>query len=58
MDTTTDPRTRGLLEAMGERFPRPLLEWLLHSFDALEQTDFGELEPVGIGAPTDVGPRK
>ena len=55
MEPGTDPRTRILIEMSNDRFPRELLEWLLHSFDALEQTDFGELEPVGVAAPTVIG---
>ena len=47
-----------LIEMAKDRFPRELLEWLLHSFDTLEQTDFGELEPVGVGAPTAIGSHK
>ncbi len=58
MEPATDPRTRILLEMSKERFPRELLEWLLRSFDTLEQTDFGELEPVGVGAPTAIGSPK
>ena len=30
---------------------RQLVAWVLRSLDALEQTDFGELEPVGVAAP-------
>ncbi|HVO24465.1 MAG TPA: hypothetical protein VMW56_12655 [Candidatus Margulisiibacteriota bacterium] len=55
MEPGTDPRMRILVEVNNERLPRELLEWLLHSFDALEQTDFGELEPVGVAAPTVIG---
>jgi hypothetical protein len=58
MDASTDPRTHMLIEMASDRFPRELLEWLLHSFDTLEQTDFGELEPVGVAAPTAIGPHK
>jgi hypothetical protein len=58
MDTPTDPRIRALLDLTGDRLPQALLEWLLHSFEALEQIDFGELEPVGVASPTDVTPRK
>jgi hypothetical protein len=58
MDPAIDPRTRMLIEMAKDRFPRELLEWLLHNFDTLEQTDFGELEPVGIGAPTAIGSHK
>jgi hypothetical protein len=51
MDSMNDPRTTTLLAAVGDRLPQPLLERLLRSFDELEQTDFGELEPVGVAAP-------
>ena len=58
MDASTDARTRLLIELTNDRFPRALLEWLLHGFEALEQTDFGELEPVGVAAPTAIGSYK
>ncbi len=51
MDSVKDPRTAALLAAVGSRFPQALLEWLLRSFEELEQTDFDELEPVGVAAP-------
>ena len=58
MAPSNDPRARMLIEMTNQRFPRELLEWLLHSFDTLEQTDFGELEPVGVAAPTAIGSQK
>ena len=58
MEYSADARTRMLIELTNDRFPRALLEWLLQSFETLEQTDFGELEPVGVAAPTAVGTRK
>lgn len=58
MESSADARTRMLIELTNDRFPRALLEWLLQSFETLEQTDFGELEPVGVAAPTAVGTRK
>jgi len=46
-----DPRTRWLLAVAREQVPAALVGWLLRSLDTLEQTDFGEIEPVGVGAP-------
>jgi len=51
MDTDKDPRTRWLLAVAREQVPPALVGWLLRSLDALEQTDFGEIEPVGVAAP-------
>lgn len=36
-----------------ERQQRELITRTLRAFDQLEQIDFGELEPVGISAPTE-----
>jgi len=40
-----------LLAVAGNQIPSALVTWMVRSFDALEDTDFGELEPVGVGAP-------
>ena len=58
MESSAGARTRMLIELTHDRFPRALLEWLLQSFETLEHTDFGELEPVGVAAPTAVGTRQ
>ena len=52
METEADPRTEALLDALPDQRQRELVRWLLVGFDQLEQTDFGDLEPAGIGAPT------
>ena len=39
--------------ATQERQQRELVTRTLRAFDQLEQIDFGELEPVGISAPTE-----
>ena len=49
----TDARTSALLTLAPDPMQRMLLSRVLHGFDALEQTDFGELEPVGVTAPTE-----
>lgn len=46
-----DPRNAALLTLVLQPAQRELVDWLLQSLAVLEQTDFGELEPVGIGAP-------
>jgi len=51
MDAEPDPRTAALLALAGPFVQPALITWLLRGFDALEQTDFGEREPVGVGAP-------
>jgi hypothetical protein len=51
MESEADPRTAAVRALAGDQVPAALLAWLLQSFDALEQTDFGTLEPVGVGAP-------
>lgn len=51
MDTEQDARTRWLLAVAREQVPAALVGWLLRSLDVLEQTDFGEIEPVGVAAP-------
>jgi hypothetical protein len=49
----TDARTSALLILAPDPMQRALLSRVLRGFDALEQTDFGELEPVGVTAPTE-----
>ena len=46
-----DPRNAALLTLVPQAARRELVDWLLRSLAVLEQTDFGELEPVGVGAP-------
>ncbi len=46
-----DPRNAALLTLVPQAAQRELVNWLLQSLAVLEQTDFGELEPVGVGAP-------
>jgi hypothetical protein len=46
-----DPRVAALLSLAATEPERALLSALLQSFDALEQADFGELEPFGVGSP-------
>jgi hypothetical protein len=50
MSEETDVRTAALLQLVANADQRNLAAWLLASLDALEQTDFGELEPAGVGA--------
>jgi hypothetical protein len=52
-DSHIDPRTSALLVLVHDPVQRELLARVLLGFDALEQTDFGELEPVGVAAPTE-----
>jgi len=40
-----------LLSLVSTAPERALLSLLLESFETLEQTDFGDLEPVGVGSP-------
>ena len=47
-----DPRSAALLTLVPEGSERVLVDWLLQSLTALEQTDFGELEPVGVSSPS------
>ena len=51
MESKNDPRMGWLLAVARDRVPQALVIWLLQSLDGLEQVDFGELEPVGVGAP-------
>ena len=51
MTTESDPRIAALIAAAGAAVPAALVSWLLQGLDALEQQDFGEIEPVGVGAP-------
>ncbi len=46
-----DPRKAALLALVQAAPEGELLSLVLDGFEALEQTDFGELEPVGVGAP-------
>jgi len=46
-----DPRRAALLMLVPDPQQRELVAWILQSLEALEQTDFGELEPVSAGAP-------
>lgn len=50
-----DPRNAALVALVPQGTQRELVDWLLQSLVVLEQTDFGELEPVGVAAPA-VGP--
>jgi hypothetical protein len=45
------PRMTALLSLVSTAPERALLSALLESFETLEQTDFGDLEPVGVGSP-------
>jgi hypothetical protein len=51
IESAADPRTAAVRVLAGDQVPPALVAWLLQTFDALEQTDFGTLEPVGVGAP-------
>jgi hypothetical protein len=51
METEADPRTEALLDVLPDQGQRELVRWLLAGFDQIEQTDFGDLEPAGIGVP-------
>jgi hypothetical protein len=46
-----DRRTEALLSALPDGGQRELMRWLLAGLDAIEQTDFGDLEPAGVGGP-------
>jgi hypothetical protein len=46
-----DPRRAALLMLVPNPQQRELAASILQSLEALEQIDFGELEPVGVGAP-------
>jgi len=51
MSDAADPRSAALLMLVPNPQQRALVAWILQSLEALEQMDFGELEPVGVGAP-------
>ena len=51
MSHATDPKTAALLTLVADPDQQRLLAWLLLGLDTLEQTDFGEIEPVGVMAP-------
>ncbi|HXQ20551.1 MAG TPA: hypothetical protein VN812_02670 [Candidatus Acidoferrales bacterium] len=52
-DTGSDTNAATASAATHERQQRDLITRTLRAFDQLEQIDFGELEPVGISAPTE-----
>lgn len=51
MTIENDPRAAALLAHASGRVQPALAHWLLHSFQTLESTDFGELEPIGVASP-------
>ncbi len=51
MSGVVDPRTTALLVLVPGAQQRELVGWILEGLEGLEQTDFGELEPVGVAAP-------
>jgi hypothetical protein len=51
MTKENDPRAAALLARAGGQVQPALVDWLLHTFETLESTDFGELEPVGVASP-------
>ncbi|MBI4517625.1 MAG: hypothetical protein HY699_17610 [Deltaproteobacteria bacterium] len=49
--SASDARKAQLLGAAQNEQQRLLVGWLFDGFVALEQTEFGELEPIGVSAP-------
>ena len=54
MPEQNDPRTAALVALVPTIDQRALVEWLLDSLDALEQRDFGEVEPIGVASPAPI----
>jgi hypothetical protein len=51
MNPESDPRAAALFALVGDHLQPALFAWLMQGLEELEQTDFGELEPIDVVAP-------